>query len=162
MSRVLTLSSSLPEKQVPRGTRIIEEGVPMGRVFVLKQGAFNVVRNGIRVVHVNEPGAFFGEISALLDTPPIADVVATQDSTVWVVEDAGAAMRADPELTHAVAELLARRLQAVTSYLVDIKKQYSSTDTHLELMDQVLAELMNINHADDTKAGSERKDVPRY
>ena len=159
MNNVLALCSKLPELQVSAGTRIVEEGVFTNRIYVLKEGAFNVVRNGIRVVGVTEPGAFFGEISALLGSPPIADVVALHDSTVYVIDNASVATRDDPGLTHAIAQLLARRLQAVTAYLVDIKKHYSSTDRHLLLMDQVLAELMNIQQPD---AKTRRKDVAAH
>jgi CRP/FNR family transcriptional regulator, cyclic AMP receptor protein len=148
MSRVLSLCSDFPEMQVPPGGRIIDQGASKGRLYVLKQGAFNVVRNGVRVVRVSEPGAFFGEISSLLGTPPTADVVALEKSVVYVIDDPVAAMKINPELTRAIAQLLARRLQAVTTYLVDLKKLYAGPDAHLELMDQVLAELMNVQHPD--------------
>lgn len=148
MNRVLNLCTNFPEMQVPMDTRIIDQGANKGRMYVLKEGSFNVVRNGVRVVRVTEPGSFFGEISALLGTPPTADVVALENSTVCVIDDPQSAMKSNPELTHAVAQLLARRLQAVTTYLVDMKKLYRPTDMQLELMDQVLAELMAIQHPD--------------
>jgi len=162
MSDVLALCHALPEQQVPAGSILIEEGVPVGRIYVLKQGAFDVVRNGVRVVGITEPGAFLGEISALLGSGPTADVVATKDSTVHVIDDAPIAARRNPELTYAIAQLLARRLQAVTSYLVDIKRQYADTDTHLGLMDQVLGNLMAMQPTTVLTRGSERSDVPDY
>ncbi len=148
--------------QVSAGTRLIEEGVPMGRIYVLKRGAFEVVRNGVRVVTISEPGAFLGEMSALLGSAPTADVVAAHDGTVHVIDDAATAAQSDPELTYAIAQLLARRLQAVTSYLVDIKRQYAGTGTHLALMDQVLTRLMDMQPTGNVRAGSERGDVPDY
>jgi CRP/FNR family cyclic AMP-dependent transcriptional regulator len=162
MKDVLTLCAAFPEMQVAAGSVLIEEGVPMGRIYVLKQGAFEVVRNGVRVVTITEPGAFLGEMSALLGSAPTADVVATRGSTVHVVDDAAAAAQSDPKLTYAIAQLLARRLQAVTSYLVDIKRQYAGTGTHLELMDQVLTNLMDMQPARSARSGSERGDVPDY
>ena len=162
MKDVLALCAEFPVMQVSAGTLLIEEGVPMGRIYVLKQGAFEVARNGVRVVTITEPGAFLGEMSALLGSAPTANVVATQDSAVHVVDDAAAAAHADPQLTYAIAQLLARRLQAVTSYLVDIKRQYAGTGTHLELMDQVLTKLMDLQPAGNVRAGSERGDVPGY
>ena len=159
MNDVLALCSALPELQVPAGTVLIEEGVPMGRIYVLKRGAFQVVRTGVRVVAITEPGAFVGEISALLGSAPIADVVASQESTVHVIEDAEIAARRDPALTYAIAQLLARRLQAVTSYLVDVKRQYDGTNTHLALMDQVLANLMALQDVPGPRGGSGRSDV---
>ncbi|WP_048440006.1 Crp/Fnr family transcriptional regulator [Caenimonas sp. SL110] len=164
MTAVLDLCSALAQLPVAAGTLLIEEGVPMGRIYVLKQGSFDVIRNGVRIVTITEPGSFLGEISALLGTAPMADVIATADSVVHVIEDAQAATHRDPQITYAIAQLLARRLQAVTSYLVDIKRQYEGTDTHLALMDQVLANLMTIQQprADNGSRGSERADVPDY
>jgi CRP-like cAMP-binding protein len=87
---------------------------------VLKFGAFEVVRNGIRVVLIDEPGAFLGEISAVLGSAPTASVVAARDSAVHVVDNASASVQGQPELIYAIAQLLARRLSAITAYLVDI------------------------------------------
>ena len=70
-------------------------------------------------------------------------------------------MRARPELTLTVAKVLARRLVALTVYLVDIKRQYAGTGTHLAVMDRVLAELATLNGESDD-LGSERRDVPDY
>lgn len=146
----------------PGGTRLIREGVACGRIYVLESGALEIVRGGVRIVVVREPGAFVGEISALLGMPPTADVVAHEDSTVRVIEAAPDALRSDPALTYAIAQLLARRLQAVTAYLVDIRRQYAGTGTHLALMDQVLADLMTQHAAHRERTGSERHDVPDY
>lgn len=161
MNDVLALCASMPELPVPAGRRLIEEGVAAGRLYILRSGAFDVVRDGVRVVSISQPGAFLGEISVLLGSTPIADVVATRDSTVHVLDDAQAGLRRNPELTFAVAQLLARRLQAVTAYLVDIKCQYADTDSHLGLMDQVLAHLIEMQPT-NTRSGSERSDVPDY
>ena len=57
--------------------------------------------------------------------------------------------------------MLARRLSAVTAYLVDIKRQYADTNTHLAMMDQVLGKLIAV-HPGAIKTGSERSDVPDY
>ena len=161
MNHVLALCSALPELHVPRGGALLDEAVRTDRLYVLKTGALEVVRNGVRVVLITEPGAFVGEISALLGSVPTASVVAAQDSTVHVLDQASAAVRASPELTYAVAQLLARRLVAVTAYLVDIKRQYADSETHLGLMDQVLANLMAMQPA-GLAPGSERADVPDY
>ena len=146
---------------MPKASTLIEEAVRTDRLYVLKRGAFEVVRNGVRVVLISEPGAFLGEISAVLGSAPTASVVAAQDSTVHVVDDASASVQRWPELTYAIAQLLARRLSAVTAYLVDIKRQYADSNTHLGLMDQVLGNLIAM-HPGVTKPGSERSDVPDY
>jgi len=161
MNEVLALCGSLPELQVAKGDKVIEEGVRTDRLFVLNSGAFEVVRNGIRIVLIDEPGAFMGEISAVLASPPTASVVAMEDSRVHVIDQASVAVRKDPALTHAIAQLLARRLSAITAYLVDIKRQYADTDTQLGLMDQVLGNLIGAQPR-PTPTGSERSDVPDY
>jgi CRP/FNR family cyclic AMP-dependent transcriptional regulator len=161
MNDILAICSDLPEMRVSKGEILIEEALRTDRLYVLKSGAFEVVRNGVRVVLINEPGAFLGEISAVLGSAPIASVVAAQDSTVHVVDDASVTVRTRPELIYAIAQLLARRLSAVTAYLVDIKRQYADTNTHLALMDQVLANLI-ATHPGVTQPGSERSDVPDY
>jgi len=159
MNDVLAICSHLREVRVAKGETLIEEGVRADRLYVLKYGAFEVVRDGVRVVLIKEPGAFLGEISAVLASVPTASVVATQDSAVHVVDDASAAVRTQPELTYAIARLLARRLSAVTAYLVDIKRQHADGNTQLALMDQVLGNLMAM-HPGAAEPGAERKDGP--
>ena len=161
MSNVLAICGDLPEIHVAKGDSLIEEAVRTDRLYVVKCGAFEVVRGGVRVVRISEPGAFLGEISAVLGSAPMASVVATQDSTVHVVDDASASVQRRPELTYAIAQLLARRLSAVTAYLVDIKRQYADSNTHLALMDQVLGDLIAMQPS-VTEPGSERSDVPDY
>jgi CRP-like cAMP-binding protein len=161
MKDVLALCTNLPEVRIAKGASLIEEAVRTDRLYILKSGAFEVVRNGVRVVRIDEPGAFLGEISAVLGSPPTANVVAAQDSTVHIVEHASTSVQRWPELTYAIAQLLARRLSAVTAYLVDIKRQYVDSDTHLGLMDQVLGNLIAIVPS-SVKPGSERRDVPDY
>jgi CRP/FNR family cyclic AMP-dependent transcriptional regulator len=130
----LSLCTGLPEVRFAPGDLLIEEGVRTDRLYVLKSGAFEVIRNGVRIVLIDEPGSFLGEISALLGSAPTASAVATRDSAVHVIEKASAAVQRDPQLTYAIARLLARRLSAVTAYLVDIKRQYADSNTHLALM----------------------------
>ena len=161
MNDVLAMCRDLPEMRLAKGDTLIEEAVRTDRLYVLKSGAFDVMRNGVRVIVISEPGAFLGEISAVLGSAPTASVVAAEDSAVHVVEDASAAVQRRPELTYAIAQLLARRLAAVTAYLVDIKRQYANSDTHLGLMDQVLGNLIAM-HPSLTEPGSERSDVPDY
>lgn len=161
MNDVLAMCGDLPEARLAKGDLLIEEGRRTDQLYILKSGAFEVVREGIRVILISEPGAFLGEISVMLGVAPTANVVAAQDSVVHVVEQASVAVHRWPELTYAVAQLLAKRLSAITAYLVDIKRQYAGSDTHLALMDQVLGNLIGM-HPGTLKPGSERPDVPDY
>ena len=161
MNDVLAACARLPELRVPKGATLIEEGVRVDRLYVVQRGSFEIVRGGVRLVVVREAGAFLGEMSAVLGSAPTASVVAAEDSVVHVLDDASNAVRTQPELTYAVARLLARRLAGVTAYLVDIKRQYADSNTHLALMDQVLGNLIAISPAGE-RTGSERRDVPDY
>ena len=48
---------------------------------------------------------------------------------------------AHPEVSLSVAELLARRLNALNKYLIDVKRQHEGHD-HLGMVDEVLEALM--------------------
>jgi CRP/FNR family transcriptional regulator, cyclic AMP receptor protein len=161
MNDVLAMCRDLPDMRFAKGERLIEEGIRADQLFVLKSGSFEVVRNGVRVVLISEPGAFMGEISAVLGSTSTASVIAAEDSVVHVIDDASVSVRHRAELTYAIAQTLARRLAAITAYLVDIKRQYADSNTHLGLMDQVLGSLVSVPPG-AVKPGSERDDVPDY
>jgi len=161
MTHALELCRDFPQRLVAKGDTLIEESVRTDRLFVLEHGAFDVVRGGVAVIRIAQPGAFLGEISAVLECAPSATLVAAEDSAVRVIDHASTVVRSRPELTLAVAQVLARRLVALTGYLVDLKRQYAGTNTHLALMDRVLAELATSND-EKIELGSERSDVPDY
>lgn len=161
MNDPLSWCHDYPQRTVARGETLIREGERRDCLYVLRHGSFDVRRDGVCFVRIAEPGAFLGEISAVLQSEPSATLVAGEESVVHVIEDASAEVRARPELTLRVAQVLARRLRAVTAYLVDIKRQYAGTDSHLEVMDRVLAELSMASRL-DVELGSERADVPDY
>jgi hypothetical protein len=62
--------------------------------------------------------------------------------TFRVVADARAFLRDHPPLCLHLCELLARRLDSVNVYLVDVKKQFTGHD-HLGMVDQMLDTLMH-------------------
>ncbi len=100
MNDVLAMCGNLPEMGLAKGDNLIEEAVSTDRLYV--SGAFEVVRNGVRVVLILEPGTSLAEISAMLGSTPMASVVAAQDSAVHVVDQASAIVQKRPELTYAI------------------------------------------------------------
>ena len=66
-----------------------------GRLLILKEGAVEVVKDGVEIAKVTEPGAVFGELSVLLDQPHTADVRALKASQFHVA-DAGSLLRVEP------------------------------------------------------------------
>ena len=84
------------------------------RVGVLargKEGAVAVVKEGLEIARVAEPGAVFGELSVLLDQPHTADVHALEASQSHVA-DAAAMLRVDPIALLYVATVPAQRLDS--------------------------------------------------
>jgi CRP/FNR family transcriptional regulator, cyclic AMP receptor protein len=161
MDDVLAMCRDLPRRRFERGASLLTDGDLGTTMYVLVTGAVEVRKGGVAVTRVSEPGAFLGEIAALLDRPTSADVVALETTEVIVVDDASASIAVNPELTLAIARLLARRLQAVTTYLGDLKRQYADTDGHLGMMDQVLGELTSMRPR-AIEPGSERGGMPDY
>ncbi|WP_348673693.1 cyclic nucleotide-binding domain-containing protein [uncultured Abyssibacter sp.] len=121
MSSLLTLCRSFPERRVAAGDTFLEEGAANSGLFVLRQGAVRVMRSGVEVARVQQAGALFGEISAVLNVPATATLVAMEDSVFHVIEHAEQAVRDRPAIALAIAEQLARRLSATTSYLATLK-----------------------------------------
>jgi len=108
----------------------------------------------------NTPGAILGEMSILLDTPHTATVRTVSPATMYVVENAAEFLQAHPELALVIARLLAQRLNAATTYLVDLKQQFEGRRDHLGMVDEVLDSLIHQQHAEFTP-GSDRQPDPR-
>ena len=78
-----------------------------GKLLIMKEGAVEVVRGGMRIAEIAEPGAVFGDLAALLDQPHSADVRALAPSTFYVA-DGRTILRVDPIATLYVAVVLAQ------------------------------------------------------
>ena len=66
--------AALPLASYGAGETVFAEGTKTGRLLILKSGAVAIVKGGTEIATVAEPGAVFGELSALLDQPHSADV----------------------------------------------------------------------------------------
>ncbi len=111
--------AALPLATYQPGEIILAEGSKTGRLWILKKGAVAVARQGIEIAKVTEPGAVFGDISALLDMPHTADVRALEISVFHVV-DAATSLQ-DPAVLVHVARVLAQRLNVANQTIVDLK-----------------------------------------
>jgi len=143
MREILDHFAGVPLQHAPDKTVILDEGQQTGRVFVLAEGRLEVLRGDTQITVLEEPGSLVGEMSVLLDLPHTATVRALGDARVHVVEDGAAFFGSRPELSWLVARLLARRLNAATTYLVDLKRQFAGYGNHLELVGEVLESLMH-------------------
>ncbi len=114
--------AALPLSTYEAGEIVLAAGSTTQRLLVLRQGVVEVLREGTQIAKVSEPGAVFGELSALLDKPHTADVRALERSE-FSVADAGALLAGDAAATLYIAAILARRLDGANAALVEVKRQ---------------------------------------
>lgn len=142
------------------GDLLIRQGESTGHLYVLIDGRLDVIKGDTVVATVAEPGAILGEMSVLLDQPHTATVRAAADTKVYQIDDASLFLREQPEVALLVATQLAQRLNAATTYLADIKRQYAGHGTHLAMVGDVLESLVNVSRA-KAEPGSDRQPDPR-
>jgi CRP-like cAMP-binding protein len=159
MRTVLSFCQGLPEATFGPGEVLLAEGERTGILYILAQGNVEVLKGDFQVNTVAEPGAIFGEISVLLDIPHIATVKALAPTRAYVVERASEFLQSNTDVTYQLARLLAQRLYGVTSYLVDLKKQFEDHDNHFGLVDAVLETLVH-QQDEECTPGSDRDPDP--
>ncbi len=114
--------AALPLASYGPGETVFAEGTSTGRLLILKSGAVSIVKGGTEIATVAEPGAVFGELSALLDQPHGADVL-TVEASEFHVADAAALLGQDPVALLYVTMVLARRLDGANQALLELKDQ---------------------------------------
>ena len=67
---LLAAAADLPLETIPAGGVFIEEGTDPGRLLVLVSGEVTVEREGVPFARIDRPGAIFGEMAAVLASPP--------------------------------------------------------------------------------------------
>jgi len=95
---------------------VLAAGPRTGRLLFLKEGAVAIVRQSTQIAIVDEPGAVFGEISALLDRPHTAEVRTLVRSQFYVAD--AALLGHSAAALFYVAGVLARRLDCANDALV--------------------------------------------
>jgi len=156
---MLVLAAHLPEIELLPGEAVVEEGGQSGGLWVLVAGALEVRKGDVVVNTITEPGALIGEISLLLGTDHGATVEATAPSRLRFAAD-GPALLGDPEITRIVAVGLAKRLNAVSTYLADLKDQYGDAPG-LSMVSDVLSRISQQQIA-PARPGSARDPDPDY
>jgi CRP/FNR family cyclic AMP-dependent transcriptional regulator len=119
--------AALPLESYDAGETVFTEGTKTGRLLILKSGAVSIVRSGVEIATVSNPGAVFGELSALLDEPHSADVRALEASEFHVA-DAVAVLGQDPAALLYVAVVLARRMDDANRAFFELKTQLAAGD----------------------------------
>ena len=113
--------ANLPLATYRAGETILTAGSKTGRLLILKGGAVIILKDSIEIARLEEPGAVFGELSALLDQPHTADVRTLQDSQFYVAD--ASLPGKDPVVLLHIARILALRIVTANTNLVELKKQ---------------------------------------
>ena len=114
--------ATLPLATYQAGETVLSAASTTGQLLILKEGAVAIVKEGVEIARVTEPGAVFGELSVLLDQPHTADVRALEASQFHVA-DAATLLKGDPIALLYVATVLAQRLDSANRGLLELKRQ---------------------------------------
>jgi CRP/FNR family transcriptional regulator, cyclic AMP receptor protein len=117
--------ATLPLTTYRAGEKIITDGSASGRLFVLKSGEVSILKHSTEIARVNEPGAVFGELSALLSQPHSADVIAAKESQFHVA-DAALLDKERIVLFH-IARILAQRIVVANKNIVELRNQLGAS-----------------------------------
>ncbi|MDJ1007953.1 MAG: cyclic nucleotide-binding domain-containing protein [Paracoccaceae bacterium] len=143
MEAILDECHGLPVEAFQPRDRLVAESEPAEAMYVLIEGAVEVVRGGMALLTVSAPGSLIGEMSALLGRPYSATVRAATDVTVYRVEEPGRFLAERPVLLLRTAQLLAQRLDSATAYLADLKTQHEGRGgDQFGVIDDVLGALL--------------------
>ena len=134
MSKILELIRDREICRFEPGQIVMERGSPTDRLYVLIHGTVEVVKDDVRVSTISEAGATFGEISVLLEGDHTATVRALTPCSFHVLENPRELLQTSPLICFHVCVLLARRLDSLTRYLVDVKRQFEGHG-HIGMVD---------------------------
>jgi CRP-like cAMP-binding protein len=101
---------------------VLTAGSKTGELLFLRSGAVEIVKDGMQIGSVSEPGSVFGELAVLLDQPHTADVRTLEQSEFYVA-NAQATLAVNPTVALYVSAILARRLDAANRSLIEVKHQ---------------------------------------
>jgi CRP/FNR family transcriptional regulator, cyclic AMP receptor protein len=113
--------AALPLRTYQAGEVVFPARSRTGQLLILKNGVVAIVKEGVEIAKVAEPGAVFGELSALLDQPHTADVRALETSQFYVADTA--LLVQDPTALLYIAAVLARRLDIANKAVIELKTQ---------------------------------------
>ena len=152
VASLLELIHSDDIRSFDAGEVIIEQGGRTNLLWFLVEGVVEVLKDDVRVATASQPGAVFGELSALLGGNHTATVRALQPCIFRVVENPRTFLESSPLVCLHICELVAQRLDAVNQYLVDAKRQFEGNE-RLGIVDEVLETLMHRHPAKRVRPG---------
>lgn len=123
MSSILEALHEHPVRQFADGETILIQGGRTGILYILIEGAVEVVKDDVTVATATKPGVIFGELSALLGVAHTATVRALRSSKFHVIPNPREFLEKNPSACFHLCETLARRLDSANKHLVDVKQK---------------------------------------
>lgn len=143
MNAVPACVETLPLRAFGPGEVLVHEGGGENVLYFLASGTVEVSKGGQAITRVRERGAMFGEMSVLLQCAPTATVTAVDRVECRIAASPGEFLAAHPDVVLYICWVLARRLDSLNRYLVDVKAQFADREDHLGMVDEVLGAIMN-------------------
>jgi CRP-like cAMP-binding protein len=109
----------LIERRYPKGTTIVEEGLPGDYMYVIREGRVKVTKlsdeGREKILNFLDEGGFFGEMALLDRAPRVASVKTLKPVRLLALSrnDFLNAIRTSPDLAMATIQELVRRLREV-------------------------------------------------
>jgi CRP/FNR family transcriptional regulator, cyclic AMP receptor protein len=125
---VLDRLGGFPLDRFAPGEAVLSQATLTGRLLFLRDGVVDVLLEDVFIARVAEPGAVFGDVAFLLGQPHGAAVIAAEASRFHVVEEPEAFLEAEPRVAIYVAQVLARRLNAVNHLLAEARHRIDEPD----------------------------------
>jgi CRP-like cAMP-binding protein len=142
MTAILDLVKNQQVRAFAAGEDVISQGQRCGVMMVLVEGQVEILRDEVRVSKATQSGVLFGEMAVLLRAPATATVRTLTPAKFVVIENPREFLEQSAAASLHIAELLAGRLDSLTQYLVDVKRQYEGHD-HIGMVDGVIESLMH-------------------
>jgi CRP/FNR family transcriptional regulator, cyclic AMP receptor protein len=127
--------ATLPVASFQAGETVFLAGSRTGRLLILKTGAVAVIKDGVEIAKVSEPGAVFGELSILLDQPHTADVRALQSSEFYLANES--LLVQDQLACIYIATVLARRVNNANRALIELKRQLHAGEPQIVIAETI-------------------------
>jgi len=142
LNSILEICKGQTEKKFEAGDVLMREGETSGKLLVLIEGEVEILKGNHKINIVSEPGSVFGEVSVLLNLPHMATVKVAKPSKLYELTNTEDFLESD-NVSWQVATILAKRLNNITNYLVDLKKMATENEEKLSMACEVLETLIH-------------------
>jgi CRP/FNR family transcriptional regulator, cyclic AMP receptor protein len=130
-----------PTRTLAPGEVLLVEGTSRGDIHVLLMGELAVERGGVQLASLSNPGTLVGEMSVLLSRPATATVRAVRETRIRSLNGAAQILARDAELAMHIAALVAARLDATSSVLVDLNREHAGKAQEQGMLSRILSAL---------------------